>query len=166
MATHSSIKGFPVSSAGKESICRQCRRHWFNYSVGKIYCRKNKLPTQFRGIPGDSDGKESACYSGDLGLIPWLGRPPGGGHGNPLQYSCLENLHGQRSLAGYRPWGCKESDTTGSQGTAQWQCVDLRQLSLETDASLWWRPWESKIMSGIYTELGSEHSRSINRLIN
>ena len=36
----------------------------------------------------------------------------GGGHGNPLQYSCLENPHGQRSLAGYSPWGCKESDKT------------------------------------------------------
>ena len=35
----------------------------------------------------------------------------GGGHGNPLQYSCLENPHGQRSLAGYSPWGCKESGT-------------------------------------------------------
>ena len=41
-----------------------------------------------------------------------LGRSPGGGHGNPLQYSCLENLHGQRSLAGYSPQGCKESDMT------------------------------------------------------
>ena len=36
----------------------------------------------------------------------------GWGHGNPLQYSCLENPHGQRNLAGYSPWGCKESDTT------------------------------------------------------
>ena len=41
-----------------------------------------------------------------------LGRSPGGGQGNPLQYSCLENLHGQRGLAGYSPWGCKESDMT------------------------------------------------------
>ena len=41
------------------------------------------------------------------GLIPRLGRCPGGGHGNPLQDSCLENLHGQRSLAGYSPWGCR-----------------------------------------------------------
>ena len=40
---------------------------------------------------GGSDGKESACNSGDLGLIPGLGRPPGEGNGNPLQYSCLEN---------------------------------------------------------------------------
>ena len=39
---------------------------------------------------------------------------PGGGHGNPLQYSCLENPHGQRSLAGYSPWGRKESDMTKS----------------------------------------------------
>ena len=36
----------------------------------------------------------------------------GDGNGNPLQYSCLENPHGQRSLAGYSPWGCEESDTT------------------------------------------------------
>ena len=48
----------------------------------------------------------------DAGLIPRWGRSPGGGHGNPLQYSCLENPHGQRSLAGYSPWGRKESDTT------------------------------------------------------
>jgi len=43
------------------------------------------------GFPGGSDSKESACSVGDLGLIPELGRSPGGGHGNPLQYSCLEN---------------------------------------------------------------------------
>ena len=48
----------------------------------------------------------------DLGLIPGLGRSPGGEHGNPLQYSCLKNPHGQRSLAGYSPWDHKESDTT------------------------------------------------------
>ena len=47
----------------------------------------------------------------DLGSIPGLGRSPGGGHGNPLQYSCLENPHGQ-SLVGYSPWGHKESDMT------------------------------------------------------
>ena len=43
------------------------------------------------GFPGGSDGKEFACNAGNLGLIPGLGRSPGGGHGNPLQYSCLEN---------------------------------------------------------------------------
>ena len=43
----------------------------------------------------------------DTGSISGLGRSPGGGHGNPLQYSCLENPQGQRSLAGYSPWGCR-----------------------------------------------------------
>ena len=66
----------------------------------------------FLGFTGGSDGKESACNAGDLGLILGLGRSPGGEHGNPLQHSCLENPYGQRSLVGYSPWGCKESDTT------------------------------------------------------
>ena len=47
------------------------------------------------GFPGGSDSKESACNAGDLGLFPELGRSPGGGHGNPLQYSCLENPMGR-----------------------------------------------------------------------
>ena len=64
------------------------------------------------GFPSGSDGKESACNVRDLGSIPGLGRSPGGGHGNPLKYSCLENRHGQRSLAGYSPWDRKQSDMT------------------------------------------------------
>ena len=48
----------------------------------------------------------------DGGLIPGSGRSPGGARGNPLQYSYLENPHGQRSLVGYSTWGHKESDTT------------------------------------------------------
>ena len=59
-----------------------------------------------------SYGKESACSVGDLGSTPGLRRSPGGGHGNPLQYSFPENSHGQRSLAGYTPWGRKELDMT------------------------------------------------------
>ena len=47
----------------------------------------------------------------DAGSIPGSGRSPGGGHGNPLVFLPGES-HGQRSLVGYRPWGCKESDTT------------------------------------------------------
>ena len=71
------------------------------------------------GFPGGSDGKESACNVGDLGSVPGLGRSPGEGHGNPVQYSCLENPHGQRNLVGYSPWGHKESDTTEQLSTAQ-----------------------------------------------
>ena len=63
-----------------------------------------------RCFPGGSDSKESACNTGDLGLIPGSGRSPGGGQGNPLQYASWENPHGQRSLAGYSPWGRKVLD--------------------------------------------------------
>ena len=62
----------------------------------------------YMGIPSGSDGKESACNAGDLGSIPGLGRSSGRGQGNPFQYSCLENAHGQRRLAGYSPWGHKD----------------------------------------------------------
>ena len=78
-----------------------------------------KQKTAIDYIPGGSDGKESTCNAGDLGSITGLGRSPGGWHGNPLQYMCLENPHGQRSLAGYSSWCCKESDTTEWLSTAQ-----------------------------------------------
>ena len=59
----------------------------------------------------------------DGGSIPGSGRSPGGGHGNTLQYSCLENSHGQRSPVGCSPWGHREWDRSGLvhvhvQGTA------------------------------------------------
>ena len=55
------------------------------------------------GFPGGLYGKESACNAGDLGSIPGSVKFPGEGNGNPLQYSCLENPHGQGSLVGYSP---------------------------------------------------------------
>ena len=64
----------------------------FDSWIGKIPWKRDRLPTLvFLGFPGGSDSKESACNAGDLGLIPGLGRFPRGGHGSPLQYSCLEN---------------------------------------------------------------------------
>ena len=59
------------------------------------------------GFPGSSAGNESACNAGDPDSFHGLQRSPGGGHGYLLHYSCLENAHWQRSLAGYSPWGCK-----------------------------------------------------------
>ena len=54
-------------------------------------------------VPWQLSGQETTCSAGDLGSIS-AGRSLGGGHSNPLQYSCLENPHGQRSL-GARPEG-------------------------------------------------------------
>ena len=61
-------------------------------------------------FPGGSDGKEPTCNAGDAGLIPGLGGSPGEENGHPLQYSCLENPHGWRSLVGYSLQDHKESD--------------------------------------------------------
>ena len=83
------------------------------------------------GSPGASRGKESACNAGDLSLLPGLGGSSGGGHGNPLQCPCLENRHGQRSRAGYSPWGHRESDTTrwlstSAHSIARWPWIGTR----------------------------------------
>ena len=71
-------------------------------------------PTPSEGFPGGTIVKNPLANAADareVGSIPGLGRFPGGRNGNPLQDSCL-GVHGQRSLAGYSPWGRKESNTT------------------------------------------------------
>ena len=63
-----------------------------------------------QGFPGGSDGR--VCLQcGRPGFNPWVGRSPGEGNGNLLQYYSGKS-HGQRSLVGYSSWGCKESDRT------------------------------------------------------
>ena len=71
----------------------------------------NQVSVTGWGFPGGSERKEHTCNAADLGSIPGLGRSPGGGQGNPLQCSCLENPHGQKSLVGYCPWGVTKSQT-------------------------------------------------------
>ena len=60
------------------------------------------------GFPGGSVVKNPPAKAGDTSLILGSGGDPGVGNDNPFQYSCLEKFHGQRSLAGYSPWGHKE----------------------------------------------------------
>ena len=68
---------------------------------------------QSRGLPWWLSSKESACQCRKLGFDPGLGSSPGERNGSPLQYSCLgKRQEAQRSLVGYSPWGCKESDVT------------------------------------------------------
>ena len=71
----------------------------------------------------------------DSGSLPGSRRPPGGGHGNSLQYSCLEKPHGQRSLAGYSPWGWKELDTTEANEHAR-VCTLVGMIQERWE--LWW----------------------------
>ena len=94
--------------------------HLFNTLVmgmqNVVLIGRNNLAFSYKvkGFFSDgSDGKESACNAVDLGSIPGSGRSPEERNGNPLQYSCLENpMDGILSLAGYIPWGHKESDMT------------------------------------------------------
>ena len=84
-----------------------------------IPCRKECLPIPIvLHFPGGSDGKESASNVGDLGSIPGLGRSPGEGY--TLQYSCLENPHGQKVLVGYSPWGHKSQTRQVTKHTHQY----------------------------------------------
>ena len=101
-----------TSSVGKESACNSRGPGSIPGLGGFPGERGRLLTTPFLGFPGGSDDKESACNAGDLASIPNLGRSPGGVCGNPLQYSCVENPHGERSQAGYSQWGRKESDMT------------------------------------------------------
>ena len=82
------------------------------------------VPTIVLGFPGGTSGKEPTCQYGRLLTvavsIPGSRRSPGGGHGNPLQYSCLKNPHGQRSLVGYTVHRISKSQTR------------LKQLSMHT----------------------------------
>ena len=65
-----------------------------------------------KGFPGELIVKNLPANAGDMSLISGLERSPREGNGNPLQYCCLGNSHGQRSLVGYSPRDHKESDTT------------------------------------------------------
>ena len=78
------------------------------------YCRE-------KGFSGGSVVKNLPADAGDArdpGLIPELGRSPGGGNGNPLQYSCLEKSMDRGAWLGYSPWDPRESDLTEQRGLA------------------------------------------------
>ena len=78
--------------------------------VAKTLYSECRRPQFDPGFPGSSDSKESACNAGDTGLIPELGRSPGEGNDNPLQYSCLGNPV-ERGAWWATVYGVTESDT-------------------------------------------------------
>ena len=71
----------------------------------------NFIASFLDGLEGFSGGSDGKTKQRRPGFDPWVGKIVWR-HGNPLQYSCLENFHGQRSLAGYSPWDSKESVMT------------------------------------------------------
>ena len=119
----------------------------------------DRLPTPlFLGFPCGSAGKESACNAGDLGSIRGLGRSPGEGKGNPLQYSGMEN-----SMDLYSPRGHKESDTTERLSVftfksalpfPRWEIILWlwhKTATWERKKRLWiWRPFLAKPASALF----------------
>jgi len=94
------------------------------------------------GFPGGSVEKNPPANAGDPGdvnLIPGSRISPGVGNGNPLQYSCLENPHGQRSLVGYSPRGHRELGTTEQLSTH----IIVKATTTNSFYSKSWR-WEEK----------------------
>jgi len=80
--------------------------------VSKVAQTSESLSSNFSLACGGSDGKESACNAEDPGSVPGLGKSPGEGNGKSTPAFLPGEFHGQRILAGYSPWGFKESDTT------------------------------------------------------
>ena len=116
-----------------------CFKHYSHYVWGLViaFLRYNWYTIYSTGFPGGLDGKESASNAGDLGSIPGLGRSPEEGSGNPLQDSCLENPHGQRSLEGCSPWGRKESDTTERLNHNKYMFKGYNLISFGISISQW-----------------------------
>ena len=88
------------------------RGFWGIHQQGDTWFQRALDASLEKGFPSDLDGKESAYNVADPGGIPGSGRSPEERNGSPLQYSCLENFMDRRSLEGYSPQSCKESDTT------------------------------------------------------
>ena len=92
---------------------------------------------------GGSDGKESACNAGDLGLIPGSGRSSGEETGHPLKYSCLENSTDRGAYKSTHPWGRRESDTAERLTQRLW-AAPCKILPCDS-VSL---PWETSCVQG------------------
>ena len=118
-------------------ICLSPTQSSLEYFLSISHQQDIKLFWLFWGFPVGSDGKESSCSVGDLDLIPGLGRSPGGGHGNPLQCSCLENPHGQRSLAGYSPWSQRVGQDSTTEHMTLFKKVFIWLCWLLVDAAYW-----------------------------
>ena len=114
-----------------ENLCPCTRKPARTQQGGDLYTHIGDA-----GFPGSSAGTECACNADDPGSFPGSGRSLGERHGNPLQYSCLENPHGQRSLKGYSPWSSKESDTTEQRSTEQHSIGDSCCCTAETNTTL------------------------------
>ena len=126
---------------------------WVRFSIWlkKPLVLGNSLCSLDLRLPRCCGGKEYACQyrkPGDVGSIPGLGRSPGGGNDNPLQYSCLEKSRGYRSLTGYGPRARKELYTTEGLNNSLRSCLRITDSFiiqfLKSDYQAFWASGDYK----------------------
>ena len=106
MATHSSVLAWRIPGTGEPGGLQSMGSHRVGHDWSDL---------AVAGFPGSTSDKEPGCQCRRhkrCGFDPWVWKFPWRRAWRPPQYSCLENLYGQRSLTGCHPWGCKESDMT------------------------------------------------------
>ena len=101
MATHSSILAWRISWTEEPGRLQSTG----SQRVGHDWATSLSLSCSNTGFPGGSVVKNLPANAEDSSLIPGSGRSPGGGNGNPFQYTCWKKIPWQRSLVGYSPWG-------------------------------------------------------------
>ena len=101
-------------------ICMQVKKQWLELDMkqwttsklGKEYIKDLYCHPGYLVFPGSSDGKSVCLQCGRPGFDPWVRKIPWRRKWQPTLVFLPGKPHGQRSLVGYSPWGCKESDTT------------------------------------------------------
>ena len=106
MATHSSVLAWRIPETGEPGGLPSLGSHRVRHNWRELAAAAAAAWPR-EGFPGGSVVKNLPVNAGDTGSIPGSGRSPGEGNVSPLQYSCLEKSHGQRSLVGYSPWSHK-----------------------------------------------------------
>ena len=131
MATHSSTLAWRIPWMKEPGVLQSMGSQRIKWCLGS----NTVLLIYIAGFSGGSEDKASACNAGDLGSIPGLGRSPGEGNGNPLQYSCLENPM-DRGAWWATVHGVLKSQTRLSDFTFTFTMVDLHCCMVETNTTL------------------------------
>ena len=106
-----------------------------------------------QGFPGGSDGKESTCNGGDLSWIPGLGKSPGGGNGNPLQHSCLENPMDREAWRAISSMGSQSRTRLSNQAQHGRGLLALMLQLLLTQTAQFWVPSPSCLLPSEFTPI-------------
>ena len=112
MATHSSVLAWRFPGTGEPGGLPSMRSHRVGHDWSDLAAAAAAAAREYRGLPWWLRGKECACQCRRHKFDPWVGKIPWRKKWQPSPVPMPEEFHGQRNLAGYSPWGYKESDMT------------------------------------------------------